>query len=450
MVAYSPVATDVVRGQIGLRAAILLFLLAFVVLVPGLASLPVTDRDEARFAQASRQMAMTGDYVDIRFQDAPRHKKPAGIYWLQATAVGLSGQGEASEIWVHRLPSLLAAALACAALAWAGAPIVGREGALIAGAMLAALLIVQVEARLAKTDAALLLATILAMGALLRARLLQPSFGMALVFWTAIAAGFLLKGPVILLPVAGAILWLWVTEGTPRWLMDLRPLPGFLWALALAGPWYAMIIAASDGAFLSASLGQDLGSKLVSGQESHGAPPGSYLLAFWLTFWPWTALVPLAAYWAWQNRHTQAVRLLAAWVVPAWVLLELVPTKLLHYPLPLYPALLLMVGAAVAALLQGQLRFERWSAGLGSLVFLAALGVLGGALVLGPGSDGGRAVGSRDYRCGAGLRFWHFGYRFALARRRCARGRGPWCLWRGHAGHGRDLCIPRARPGLDR
>ena len=45
------------------------------------------DRDEARFAQATRQMLETGDFLRIRFQDEARNKKPAGIYWLQA-AVG--------------------------------------------------------------------------------------------------------------------------------------------------------------------------------------------------------------------------------------------------------------------------------------------------------------------------------------------------------------------------
>ena len=46
--------------------------------------IPPVDRDEARFAQATKQMMETGDYVDIRFQDEVRYKKPVGIYWLQA------------------------------------------------------------------------------------------------------------------------------------------------------------------------------------------------------------------------------------------------------------------------------------------------------------------------------------------------------------------------------
>ena len=68
------------------RAVLLVGLLALIVILPGIAAMPVTDRDEARFAQASKQMLETGDLIDIRFQDQPRWKKPVGIYWLQAAS----------------------------------------------------------------------------------------------------------------------------------------------------------------------------------------------------------------------------------------------------------------------------------------------------------------------------------------------------------------------------
>src|SRR5207248_3868320 len=56
-------------------------------ILPGFFAIPPVDRDEARFAQATKQMLETGDYVDIRFQDEVRYKKPVGIYWLQAAVV---------------------------------------------------------------------------------------------------------------------------------------------------------------------------------------------------------------------------------------------------------------------------------------------------------------------------------------------------------------------------
>src|SRR3954451_5880112 len=71
----------------------------------GLLFLPVTDRDEARFAQASAQMLESRDFVAINFQDAPRNKKPVGIHWLQAASVGALSSVEKREIWAYRVPS---------------------------------------------------------------------------------------------------------------------------------------------------------------------------------------------------------------------------------------------------------------------------------------------------------------------------------------------------------
>ena len=85
------------------RAYLLVALVASAVVLPGIAALPVTDRDEGRFVQATKQMLETGDFVDIRFQDQPRWKKPIGIYWLQAVAASPFGGVEA-PIWAIASP----------------------------------------------------------------------------------------------------------------------------------------------------------------------------------------------------------------------------------------------------------------------------------------------------------------------------------------------------------
>ena len=69
------------------RAVAFLLLCGLLLFLPGFFNIPPIDRDEARFAQATKQMVETGDFVDIRFQDEVRYKKPVGIYWLQAAAV---------------------------------------------------------------------------------------------------------------------------------------------------------------------------------------------------------------------------------------------------------------------------------------------------------------------------------------------------------------------------
>ncbi|MEJ2118927.1 MAG: divergent polysaccharide deacetylase family protein, partial [Alphaproteobacteria bacterium] len=121
-------------------AAAFLVLLCLALYLPGIATLPVTDRDEARFAQASKQMLETGNYVDIRFQENPRYKKPIGIYWLQSASVKTLSPGDFTQIWAYRVPSLLGIIVGVLLTWWAALPIFGRKNALLAAALLASAL----------------------------------------------------------------------------------------------------------------------------------------------------------------------------------------------------------------------------------------------------------------------------------------------------------------------
>jgi 4-amino-4-deoxy-L-arabinose transferase-like glycosyltransferase len=285
---------------------LILALLSFWV---GLAELPVQDRDEARYAQASRQMAETGDWVDIRFQTAARHVKPVGVYWMQAAVLEATGQTGTNDIRVHRIPSFLAGAFAALALIWAGTPLVGRRAAVLGGVMLATVYMLSAEARTAKTDATLLLTIILAMGAMGRAWLGQAKgWAVPAVFWTALAAGILVKGPVILLPVVTAGVWVSAKDRSLSWLRALRPLPGIGWMLMLTLPWFIAIMIRTEGAFLMASIGGDLAEKLAATGEHSGIPPGFYMLTVWATLWPWTLLLPLALVTGWTMRKAPRAR----------------------------------------------------------------------------------------------------------------------------------------------
>src|SRR5664279_5196628 len=82
----------------------LLAILCVALWLPGVLGLPALDRDESRFAQSSRQMLDSGNFVDIRFGNEPRYKKPVGIYWAQAAATAVAGhiqniEGDHDHIW---------------------------------------------------------------------------------------------------------------------------------------------------------------------------------------------------------------------------------------------------------------------------------------------------------------------------------------------------------------
>jgi 4-amino-4-deoxy-L-arabinose transferase-like glycosyltransferase len=339
------------------RAAAFLIVCGLVLFLPGFFRIPPIDRDEARFAQATKQMVETGDFVDIRFQDDVRYKKPVGIYWLQAasveTASALGLSGAPLRIWLYRIPSLIGAIGAVLLTYWTALAFVTRRGAILAALLMCSSVLLGAEARLGKTDAMLLLTVVAAMGAMARAYLswqrgedlAHPPWSWPAIFWTALAGGILLKGPLILMFAGLSILTLGILDRSVAWLSRLRPVWGLMWMLVLVLPWFIAIFWRAGEAFFADSLGGDMLSKL-SAQESHGAPPGLYLLLFWITFWPGAPLAGMAAPAIWRARREPGAQFLLAWLVPSWIVFELVLTKLPHYVLPLYPAIaILTVGA---------------------------------------------------------------------------------------------------------
>ena len=345
-------AADLDRFIAGWRGPLLAALVALLAGLPALMLLPPLDRDESRYAQATSQMLETGDYVDIRFQDDPRWKKPVGIYWMQAAAVAVTSSVENRDIAPYRIPSILGAMLAAAACAWAGAAMFGQRAGFLAGAILGATFLLSTEAGIAKTDAMLCGSVTLAMAGLARIYLASragevPIRPHKLMFWLGLGLSILIKGPIGLIVVAPAMIALSVWDRDASWLKRL----GWGWGLPLValivGPWAIAITIATDGGFWTEAIGGDLAPKVVGGDEGHGVPPGLYLLIAPLLFFPATLLLPAALSTGWHRRTEPAIRFLICWLVPAWLIFELTPTKLAHYTLPTFGALALLAAAAL-------------------------------------------------------------------------------------------------------
>jgi 4-amino-4-deoxy-L-arabinose transferase-like glycosyltransferase len=345
-------ASDLDRFIAGWRGPLLAALVALLAGLPALMLLPPLDRDESRYAQATSQMLETGDYVDIRFQDDPRWKKPVGIYWMQAAAVAVTSSVDNRDIAPYRIPSILGAMLAAAACAWAGAAMFGQRAGFLAGAMLGATFLLSTEAGIAKTDAMLCGSVTLAMAGLARIYLASragevPIRPHKLMFWLGLGLSILIKGPIGLIVVAPAMIALSVWDRDASWIKRL----GWGWGLPLValivGPWAIAITIATDGGFWTEAIAGDLAPKVVGGDEGHGVPPGLYLLIAPLLFFPATLLLPAALSTGWHRRTEPAIRFLICWLVPAWLIFELTPTKLAHYTLPTFGALALLAAAAL-------------------------------------------------------------------------------------------------------
>ena len=264
------------------RAVAALLVLCLIVFLPGQISLQPMDRDEPRFAQASKQMLETGDFVDIRFQGEARHKKPVGIYWAQAAAVAAGaalGVPEArTQIALYRIPSLIGATASVLLAYWAALAFLPRRSALLAAALYGGCLMLAAEAHLAKTDA--LLASLRhreprgarpgpagvagrragavradLRGVLARHGARHPGQG---------ADGAAVRGSAGPDPVdAGCA----PAAGSS----PCAPGPASPSTLLLVAPWFAAIAWKSGGAFYAEAVGHDMLAKVGGGAERHWA-----------------------------------------------------------------------------------------------------------------------------------------------------------------------------------
>ena len=237
-----------------------------------------------------------------------------------------------------------------------GQVLFGPAAGLAAALLMAFSVLLGFEARMAKIDASLLAATLVAQAMLarvwmLRARAMPHPRATAALFWIALGAGVMLKGPIILLVVGTTVLALGASSRRWAWLGRLRPAWGAPLMLLVAAPWFVAIGVISHGAFFQKAVGSNLIGKVGGGEQHHGLPPGYYLLLFNLTFWPGSLAAVLAGPWVWRERRDDAVRFCLCWAAPTWAIYEAVATKLPHYVLPVYPALAAL--AAAAALTPG-------------------------------------------------------------------------------------------------
>lgn len=336
----------------------LLAVLCLMLWLPGVLSLPALDRDESRFAQSSRQMLESGNFVDIRFGQVPRYKKPVGIYWMQAASTAIAGHvenhagGGDDRIWTYRLPSLLGG-IAAVWLTYGLGSMFGADAGLVAALLLGFCVLLAAEASIATTDA-VLLATVMAVQSVLfrvyraGAEGGQVSTRLVMWGWAALALGILVKGPVVAGVAAATIvaLLIWDWRGKTgvawTWLKATKPFWGLALALLIVAPWLIAIWQQSDGAFFQQSLGNDFAAKLAGGQESHGAPPGYNLVLSTIAFWPAILFVLPGIGLGIARAKEPAVRFLLAWAGSWWLICEAIPTKLPHYVLPAYPALAIL------------------------------------------------------------------------------------------------------------
>jgi len=335
----------------------LLFLGCLIFHVVGTWSLPLIDRDEPRFAEASREMIERGDYIVPHFNNQLRLDKPPLAYWAQVASYKIFGQNDLAA----RFPSAVAAALVTLLiLAW-GSRIGGNRVGWWAAIIFTLSLQTFVHAKAAVADMWLVLFMTTAHWSayeLVRDRLWPTDQASTLkhqtLFWwfvlyLSLALGFLAKGPIAwtpLLTLAAMKLLVRDVELAKR----CKFVRGILLMLAIVALWGVPALIQTDGEFLRIGIGRHVVGRSFGAMEGHGANSlGIYLLllpfyfvAIFASFFPWSIKLPSLTKKLWRSRDKIDIYLITGAAI-IFVIFSLIKTKLPHYTLPAFPLLSLLL-----------------------------------------------------------------------------------------------------------
>jgi 4-amino-4-deoxy-L-arabinose transferase-like glycosyltransferase len=370
------------RNFVALFCGCLLFHLA------GTWSLPLVDRDEPRFAEASREMIERGDYVVPYFNNRYRFDKPPLTYWAQVASYRVLGQNP----FAARLPSALAAALAAVGIfAW-GRRAVSERAGFWAAIIFTLCLQTFIHAKAAVADMWLVLFMTLAHWAgyeLLRDRfagnwrslVVRPS-GLRpwwWLFYLSLALAFLAKGPIGWMPLGTVVVFQFlrpVSHFSGRFLF----VRGILLMLALVALWGVPALLRTHGEFLEVGLGRHVVGRSFGTMQGHGgssivaalASLPFYFLTVFITFAPWSWKLPWLTRRLWRSRDALDLYLIAGTGVIV-IIFTIVKTKLPHYILPAFPLLGLLLARhwLEAGVRERTLRY--WSGVTAAVMLLVAL-----------------------------------------------------------------------------
>jgi len=360
-----------------IRNYALLFFACVLFHIAGTWSLPLIDRDEPRFAEASREMIARGNYIVPYFNNQLRLDKPPFTYWAQVASYRIFGEND----FAARFPSAVAAALTALVIFTWGRRIDALKAGWWAAIIFTLSLQTFIHAKAAVADMWLVLFVTLAHWAgyellqrpPLNARYSAPNQGAAdskppwaiwksplLVFYISLALGFLAKGPIAWTPLVTVAL---VIIYTRDWqlLGHFKFVRGILLTLGVVALWGFPALIQTHGEFFSVGIGRHVIGRSFTTMEGHGAASlGMYVLLLpfyfvtvFISFFPWSIKLPWLVRKLWQNRSAEVDApgysgnltdsYLVAGIAIIFIIFTLVKTKLPHYTLPVFPLLALLL-----------------------------------------------------------------------------------------------------------
>jgi 4-amino-4-deoxy-L-arabinose transferase-like glycosyltransferase len=316
----------------------------------------------------AHQMARDGTWGQILIGDFNFLEKPPLPQWLAALSLEAFGAppGAAEREWAVRLPTVLEGIAVVLLVAGLARRFYGPAVGLFAGLVATTVHGIFIYARLAEGDMALCLVLVVALAAVALALEAQPASAAfrrwRFVFWVAVGAANLVKGPLFGDVLLASVLFaycLWQRD----WRLPLRLLSpsGIAVGLALALAWPLLVWSRGELPVLLDWWLEDIAGRFDKSDFHYETPPWYYLEAVAGHLLPWSPLLLLALPLAWRRQREAARRQAAAttfnrdrfllcWAFAPLVVLSFASHRHHHYALPTLPAQAILLAAALPAL----------------------------------------------------------------------------------------------------
>jgi 4-amino-4-deoxy-L-arabinose transferase-like glycosyltransferase len=320
-----------------------LAVIVFASLFLQLGSIPLFDEDEGAYAEVSREMVESGDWLVPRLEGKPFFHKPPMIYWAQAVSIQILGLNE----FALRLPSALASAAWSMILFVFVRRYIGSQDAWFAVFFLISALQTSIITKAAIADALLNLFITITMLALY-VHYQSGTRGWLLIAFAGMALGFLTKGPIaIAIPVVVSAFFYLLQKGIVSWLKIVFYPLGWLIFLLIALPWYIALIASFGMSFVNEIFMVHNLGRFQNAMEGHSGPIFYYIPVIIAGLVPYTTIVIVAFVYMRRHWNSELGRFLILWFAFVFVLFSLAGTKLQHYIVYGYVPLLIFMAQAI-------------------------------------------------------------------------------------------------------
>lgn len=326
------------------------------------------DDVDAVQAQIARNMLTSGDWVTAHIDRIVYLEKPPLLYWVTAVSYKIFGVHD----WSARLPIVLSAIALCWLTTAFGIWAFGKRAGFYSGLCMATCVGLFLFTRIIIPDVMLCITVALAMWAFLRAideEEKHPLFW-ALVLSANLGLGLLLKSLIgVVFPLAAALLYLLFTRQifSKKIWRRLHPFLGTAIIFAIAAPWHILATLRNPPVFawtLHSGPGEYHGFLwffFINEQllrflnmrypRDYNTVPRAYFWLFHLIWlFPWSVYIPAIVKQSFKPvDRAGRVRLLALCWIGFILVFFTFSTTQEYYSMPIYAALALLIGSAMAA-----------------------------------------------------------------------------------------------------